>query len=54
MLGVPYPTSTFVPESAWLLFLAMPMLTVGGILFLLTNLQVGLNPKSYTPTRNLG
>ncbi|XP_060032213.1 equilibrative nucleobase transporter 1 isoform X4 [Erinaceus europaeus] len=28
-------------ESALLLFLAMPMLTVGGILFLLTNLQVG-------------
>uniref|UniRef100_A0A9L0ICI0 Solute carrier family 43 member 3 n=1 Tax=Equus asinus TaxID=9793 RepID=A0A9L0ICI0_EQUAS len=28
-------------ESALLLFLAMPMLTVGGILFLITNLQVG-------------
>ncbi|XP_055988889.1 equilibrative nucleobase transporter 1 [Sorex fumeus] len=28
-------------ESAVLLFLAMPMLTVGGILFLLTNLQIG-------------
>ncbi|XP_008157538.2 equilibrative nucleobase transporter 1 [Eptesicus fuscus] len=27
--------------SAMLLFLAMPMLTVGGILFLMTNLQVG-------------
>ncbi|XP_039100953.1 solute carrier family 43 member 3 [Hyaena hyaena] len=28
-------------DSAFLLFLAMPMLTVGGILFLITNLQVG-------------
>lgn len=28
-------------KSALLLFLAMPMLTVGGILFLLTNLQIG-------------
>uniref|UniRef100_A0A8C3W409 Solute carrier family 43 member 3 n=1 Tax=Catagonus wagneri TaxID=51154 RepID=A0A8C3W409_9CETA len=28
-------------DSAVLLFLAMPMLTVGGILFLITNLQVG-------------
>uniref|UniRef100_A0A8D1YTU7 Solute carrier family 43 member 3 n=1 Tax=Sus scrofa TaxID=9823 RepID=A0A8D1YTU7_PIG len=28
-------------DSAMLLFLAMPMLTVGGILFLITNLQVG-------------
>ncbi|XP_004389308.1 equilibrative nucleobase transporter 1 isoform X2 [Trichechus manatus latirostris] len=28
-------------ESALLLFLAMPMLTMGGILFLITNLQVG-------------
>ncbi|XP_073760695.1 equilibrative nucleobase transporter 1 isoform X2 [Callorhinus ursinus] len=28
-------------DSALLLFLAMPMLTVGGILFLITNLQVG-------------
>ncbi|KAG8511282.1 Solute carrier family 43 member 3, partial [Galemys pyrenaicus] len=28
-------------DSAMLLFLAMPMLTVGGILFLMTNLQVG-------------
>ncbi|XP_057173455.1 equilibrative nucleobase transporter 1 isoform X1 [Ursus arctos] len=28
-------------DSAPLLFLAMPMLTVGGILFLITNLQVG-------------
>lgn len=28
-------------DSAKLLFLAMPMLTVGGILFLMTNLQVG-------------
>ncbi|XP_030873784.1 solute carrier family 43 member 3 [Leptonychotes weddellii] len=30
-----------IPDSALLLFLAMPMLTVGGILFLITNLQVG-------------
>uniref|UniRef100_A0A9L0S9E0 Solute carrier family 43 member 3 n=1 Tax=Equus caballus TaxID=9796 RepID=A0A9L0S9E0_HORSE len=30
-----------VAQSALLLFLAMPMLTVGGILFLITNLQVG-------------
>jgi hypothetical protein len=29
-----------VPDSALLLFLAMPTLTVGGILFLITNLQV--------------
>lgn len=29
-----------LPGSALLLFLAMPMLTVGGILFLITNLQV--------------
>lgn len=36
------PTSVFVPDSALLLFLAMPMLTVGGILFLITNLQVGV------------
>ncbi|XP_055456858.1 equilibrative nucleobase transporter 1 isoform X2 [Psammomys obesus] len=28
-------------ESAMLLFLAMPMLAVGGILFLITNLQIG-------------
>uniref|UniRef100_A0A8C9PMM8 Solute carrier family 43 member 3 n=1 Tax=Spermophilus dauricus TaxID=99837 RepID=A0A8C9PMM8_SPEDA len=28
-------------DSAMLLFLAMPMLTVGGILFLITNLQIG-------------
>lgn len=28
-------------DSAVLLFLAMPMLTVGGILFLITNLQIG-------------
>nr|KAF6467845.1 solute carrier family 43 member 3 [Rousettus aegyptiacus] len=28
-------------DSALLLFLAMPMLTVGGILFLITNLQIG-------------
>ncbi|XP_014448050.1 solute carrier family 43 member 3 isoform X2 [Tupaia chinensis] len=28
-------------DSAFLLFLAMPMLTVGGILFLITNLQIG-------------
>ncbi|XP_047375215.1 equilibrative nucleobase transporter 1 isoform X2 [Sciurus carolinensis] len=27
--------------SAWLLFLAMPALTIGGILFLITNLQIG-------------
>lgn len=34
------PLSLIVPDSAPLLFLAMPMLTVGGILFLITNLQV--------------
>ncbi|XP_042532335.1 solute carrier family 43 member 3 [Dipodomys spectabilis] len=28
-------------DSAMLLFLAMPMLTIGGILFLITNLQIG-------------
>ncbi|XP_012884403.1 PREDICTED: solute carrier family 43 member 3 isoform X1 [Dipodomys ordii] len=28
-------------DSATLLFLAMPMLTIGGILFLITNLQIG-------------
>ncbi|KAM4846967.1 equilibrative nucleobase transporter 1 [Thomomys bottae] len=28
-------------DSALLLFLAMPMLTIGGILFLITNLQIG-------------
>lgn len=34
------PVTVLVPESAVLLFLAMPMLAVGGILFLITNLQV--------------
>lgn len=38
------PTSVFVLDSAKLLFLAMPMLTVGGILFLMTNLQVEAHP----------
>ncbi|XP_045153011.1 solute carrier family 43 member 3 [Echinops telfairi] len=41
-----YTTATLIiafisADSAMLLFLAMPMLTVGGILFLITNLQVG-------------
>lgn len=35
------PLTLMVPDSALLLFLAMPMLTVGGILFLITNLQIG-------------
>lgn len=34
------PVTFMVPDSALLLFLAMPMLAVGGILFLITNLQV--------------
>lgn len=38
------PTSVFVSGSAMLLFLAMPMLSVGGILFLMTNLQVEACP----------
>lgn len=41
-----YTTATLIiafisADSALLLFLAMPMLTVGGILFLITNLQIG-------------
>lgn len=38
--GVTPPPSRVLAGSAVLLFLAMPMLTVGGILFLITNLQV--------------
>lgn len=34
------PVIFMVPDTAMLLFLAMPMLAVGGILFLITNLQV--------------
>lgn len=34
------PVTFMVPDTALLLFLAMPMLAVGGILFLITNLQV--------------
>lgn len=39
-LGRDPPLSRLVADSALLLFVAMPMLTVGGILFLMTNLQV--------------
>ena len=38
--GVTPPPSRIFADSAVLLFLAMPMLAVGGILFLITNLQV--------------
>lgn len=38
--GVTPPPSRILADSAVLLFLAMPMLAVGGILFLITNLQV--------------
>lgn len=34
------PVTFMVPDTALLLFLAMPLLAVGGILFLITNLQV--------------
>lgn len=34
------PVTFIVLDTAMLLFLAMPMLAVGGILFLITNLQV--------------
>lgn len=34
------PVIFMIPDTAVLLFLAMPMLAVGGILFLITNLQV--------------
>lgn len=39
-----------------LLFLAMPMLTIGGILFLITNLQVGVfpNPRHLAGWRERG
>lgn len=41
------------PELAVLLFPAMSMLSVGGILLLLTNMQVS-PPSTLTPTRGLG
>ena len=38
--GITPPLSRMLADSAVLLFLAMPMLAVGGIQFLITNLQV--------------
>lgn len=45
----PVPTDPCVPELAMLLFPAMSMLSVGGILLILTNMQVG-SPCTLTPT----
>lgn len=41
------------PELAVLLFPAMSMLSVGGILLILTNMQVGF-PGTLTPTQRTG